>query len=184
MKLFKFIFIITLALSLFYTGFIFGIIHSPYKINNVPAEKEMPSSPVKKVESFINKAFGTNAIERISPQDRISEDQIRVYPDRVVINLPNAQWASFTDTNSMDPIIDIGANAIQIIPKSTEEIHIGDIVSYQSSLVNSIIIHRVIHIDYDEEGWYAILKGDNLANPDPEKVRFDQIKRITVAIIY
>lgn len=84
----------------------------------------------------------------------------------------------------MDPVIDIGANAIQIVPDSEEMISPGDIISYTTRLAEGTIIHRVVETGYDEAGWYAITKGDNLRSPDPEKVRFSHIKRVLVAVIY
>lgn len=122
--------------------------------------------------------------EKSSPSDRIKEDDIRVYKDRIVIDLKDAQWATFTDTNSMDPVFDAEANSLEIKPKSPEDIHAGDIVSYSSSTYNGIIIHRVISVSYDSQGWYAALKGDNNLFSDPEKVRFSQINGIVVAVIY
>jgi hypothetical protein len=98
--------------------------------------------------------------------------------------MENVQWASFTDTNSMDPVFDAGSNALEIVPKSSEDVHEGDIVSYKSTLIDGAIIHRVIETGEDEDGWYARMQGDNLDQEDPEKVRFDQIQRVVVAIIY
>jgi hypothetical protein len=46
------------------------------------------------------------------------------------------------------------------------------------------IVHRVIEIGNDEDGWYAITKGDNNPTPDPWKIRFEWVRRITVAVIY
>jgi len=123
-------------------------------------------------------------VERASPSDWIKEDQIKVYNDRVIIDLKDAEWASFTNTNSMDPVLDEKANAIEIIPKSVDDIHVGDIISYNSNYVDGTIIHRVIKIGSDEKGWYCIVKGDNNQSPDPGKIRFNQIKRILVGIIY
>lgn len=123
-------------------------------------------------------------LERASPSDWVSESQIKVSRDRVVVELPDAVWATFTDTNSMDPVIDAGANALEIVPTSPGQIHVGDIVSYESRLVDGTIIHRVVEIGRDSEGWYAVFKGDNLSQPDPEKVRWEQIRRVVVAIIY
>lgn len=117
------------------------------------------------------------------PADRISEDRIKVLPDKIVIDVPNARWATFTPTHSMAPIFDAGSNAIQIIPQTSAEIQVGDIVSYIWK-DGSIIIHRVIETGSDEKGWYAILKGDNNPVQDPEKVRFEQIKRVVIAIVY
>ena len=84
----------------------------------------------------------------------------------------------------MDPVLDIGHNAIQIIPKSEDEIKVGDIISYKSEQIEGNVIHRVINIGEDNEGWYATLKGDNLRSPDPGKVRFSQVRRIVIGIIY
>ena len=125
-----------------------------------------------------------DGIEKYSPGDWIKEDQIKVYNDKVIINLKDAEWASFTNTNSMDPVLDEKANAIEIIPKSSDNIHVGDIISYKSDYADGTIIHRVIKIGSDEEGWYCIVKGDNNQSPDPGKIRFNQIKRVLVAIIY
>lgn len=135
-----------------------------------------PSSLEQPIE-FINK-------EQPSPSDWIKEDQIQVLDDKVIINLNNPKWAKFTDTNSMDPLFDSTANAIEITPTSEEDIQLGDVVSYKSELVEGIIIHRVIKIDKDENGTYFTLKGDNNNYSDPEKVRFNQIQRVLVAIIY
>ena len=127
--------------------------------------------------------FTGSAIEQISPHDWITEDQIHVSKDRIVIDLKNAKWAKFADTNSMDPVIDIGSNAIEIIPESTNDIHLGDIVSYKSKDYG-VIIHRVMKIGEDDDGWFCITKGDNNNYDDPFKIRFDQIQRIVVAVIY
>jgi hypothetical protein len=133
--------------------------------------------------SFVERYFFNNK-ERISPSDWIKQDQIDVFRDRVVINLDNPQWAVFTDTNSMDPVIDANAHAIEIIPQSPDQINVGDIVSYDSSYVDGAVIHRVIEIGEDEGGWYCRTKGDNNALEDPGKIRFNQILRVLVAIIY
>jgi len=119
-----------------------------------------------------------------SPKDRVAEKQIEVYSDRIILDIQNAQWARFTDTKSMEPIIHSGSNAIEIVPQSEDDIQVGDIVSYESDYTDGFIIHRVVYKGEDEEGIYFILKGDNLATSDPGRVRFDQIQRVVVAIIY
>lgn len=120
--------------------------------------------------------------ERPSPQDWISENNIHVYKDKVVIKIDDPQWSTFTDTNSMDPVIDFGSNALQVVPKSPEQIEVGDIVSYKYA--GGVIIHRVVGTGYDERGWFAIMKGDNNPREDPGKVRFNQVQRVVVGIIY
>jgi hypothetical protein len=120
--------------------------------------------------------------ERLSPGDHIAEQSIQVYEDRVVISLDDARWATFADTNSMDPVFDAGNNAIQIVPSSPDQIQVGDIISFRSG--GRVIIHRVVEKNIDQNGWYFITQGDNNNVPDPGKVRFEDVTRLTVAIIY
>ena len=124
--------------------------------------------------------FGSEDVP--SPKDRVAEDKIHVFPNQVLLDIRGAQWSWFTDTNSMDPVIDNGSNAIQVIPQSPDEIQVGDIISYDSEY--GTIIHRVIETGKDKDGWYAIAKGDNNPAQDPYKIRFSQIKRLVVAIVY
>jgi hypothetical protein len=134
--------------------------------------------------NLITRVITTDSDERPSPYDRVTEDRIHVYKDKIVIDLPNAQWARFTDTNSMDPVLDIGTNAIEIVPQQPEDLHVGDIVSYESKYADGTIIHRIIEIGHDDSGWYALMKGDNNQRTDPGKIRFSQIRRVVVALIY
>jgi len=122
-------------------------------------------------------------IERPSPGDWIKENQIEMKQDGVFIHLNNPQWAIVANTNSMDPVLDDTSHLIQVAPTSKDQIQVGDIMSYQSPLGFSIV-HRVIEIGNDEDGWYAIMKGDNNPQPDPWKVRFDMVTRVTVMIVY
>lgn len=121
--------------------------------------------------------------DQLSPRDRITESQIQIFDDRVVLNVAGARWARFTDTNSMDPSLDIGANALQLIPQEPNDVSVGDIVSYMSE-DNQRIIHRVVYKGADKEGIYFIVKGDNNRVSDPGKIRFEQIDRVLFAIIY
>jgi hypothetical protein len=138
-------------------------------------------------ENALNRALSMlheQGTEIASPMDRILEDQILVLKDKVVLNIQNAEWASFTDTNSMDPIIDAGANAIEVVPESEDEINVGDIVAYESDYAEGTIIHRIVYKGQDEKGTYFVIKGDNNPVSDPGKIRFEQIKKVVVAIIY
>jgi signal peptidase I len=122
--------------------------------------------------------------EKPSPYNHIKITQIHIEEDKVVIDVKHSRGAEFTDTDSMDPIIDIGANAIQITPESSEDIHVGDIVSYRPEGENYLIVHRVIKIGEDNKGKYFIFKGDNNLFRDAGRIRFEQINRIIVGIIY
>ena len=135
------------------------------------------------VEGLVSDQAGGN-IDINSPYDWIKSKQISVYDDRVIIKIDNPEWSIFTNTKSMDPVIDSTSNAIEIIPQKESDIHLGDIAAYQSKYKKGIVTHRIVDIGYDVFGWYAKLKGDNNNYSDPGKVRFEQIKRIVVGIIY
>ena len=119
-----------------------------------------------------------------SPHDRISEDKIHVYEDKIVIDVQGASWATYADTNSMDPVLDKGVNGIEIKPQGEDDLHIGDIVAYEPDKFRGLVIHRIVNIQEDEEGKYFTLQGDNNQNTDPEKVRFNQIQWVLIGVIY
>lgn len=168
---------IVFALVVFQLGWIAGEI---YDATTVPPITE----PVVTEPQFAAIESIKPSTEKASPKDRVSESQIKVYDDRIVLDIAHAQWATFTDTNSMDPVIDAGANAIQLVPTIEEEIQVGDIISYYNKDIKGTVIHRVIKIGHDADGWYAIVQGDNNAAPDPDRVRFDDIQRVLIAIVY
>lgn len=129
-----------------------------------------------------NKAADISNI--LPPSDTVEETQIKVYGNKIILEIPNAQWASYTNTKSMSPVLDIGANGIEIVPESEDELHIGDIVAYEKKWGNIPVIHRIIDIKEDSLGTYYVLKGDNNETIDPVMVRFEQIKYKLIAIIY
>ncbi len=122
--------------------------------------------------------------EQMSPADHLQEDQIHVSDDQVSIDFNGRKvlWATFTNSNSMDPVFDVGAHTLEIVPASTNDLHVGDIVAYRYG--SKLIVHRIVEIGTDAAGWYALVQGDNNAAPDPLKVRFEQIERLTVGILY
>jgi hypothetical protein len=122
--------------------------------------------------------------EIASPTDRISEDMIHVYSDNIELDIKNATWARFLDTNSMDPILDKGTNGIEIMPQSADEITVGDIISYNSEFADGLIVHRVVEKGFDQKGFYFRVKGDNNPGLDPGKIRFNQVNGVVVALIY
>lgn len=123
-------------------------------------------------------------VEKSSPQNRILEDQIIVRDGRVIINLDGATWSSYADTNSMDPILDSEANGIELPVQSPEELHAGDIISFADPYGRGLVVHRIIAIGEDDQGWFARTRGDNNITNDPYKIRFDQIHGVLVGILY
>ncbi len=137
------------------------------------------------VFSFSDKQLPINFLggtERSSPSNWINEEQIKVFKDQVILDIPGASWAKFTDTNSMDPFIDENSNAIEILPADPDSIEVGDVISYQTSY--GVLIHRVIEKGKDENGFYYFVKGDNNTIRDPFQVRFEDVKGVVVAVVY
>ena len=136
--------------------------------------------------SNINKEqpFSITSNELKSPGDWISESDVKLMDNYVVIKAENTRWARFADTNSMDPVIDENSNSIEFKPASHDELQIGDIISFKSDMINGNVIHRIVDTGEDEEGWFAVTKGDNNRNVDPYKVRFEHIKGVVIAVLY
>ncbi len=120
------------------------------------------------------------------PYARIPLQDVHVYNSRVVIDVPGAIPVLLADTHSMDPLADNDSKVIAVAPQDERDIYVGDIVGYHCSSCNAteVIMHRVVAIGTDSEGTYYTLKGDNNVVPDPDKVRFSQIRTVVVGIIY
>lgn len=118
----------------------------------------------------------------LAPPDRIPGSHIRPTNEGVFIVAGYPSLSIFTDSGSMLPVFGSGHTGIKLRPGSPAEIRVGDIISYEEG--EGIIAHRVVRVGSDEEGWYAIAKGDNNLKEDESKVRFNQISGVLVAVIY
>ncbi len=154
-----------MRLLLAFVPFLLGLIMSQAINGNV--NLEMPFS---------------DGLEVMSPSDWVKESQIFVYDDRVVLNVENAYLAGYANTNSMDPLLDERSNGIEMIPKSEDDLNVGDVIVYETDI--GLIVHRIVEISADENGKYFILKGDNNSTEDPYRVRFNQIRYVLVGVIY
>lgn len=191
--IFRALFSFVVFTLLFSLGWVVGalFIMDSYSGSSMDLVGDIPEVNVKRVHplSPLTGLFVASSAELQSPSDHVKEEQIQVYQDKVVFKLDDPEWSSFTNTNSMDPFLDVGANAIELKPRSVFDIHIGDVVSYRSKQKGSesastSVVHRVIDADVDKEGRYFLLKGDNNPVADAEKVRFEQIEGIVVAVVY
>jgi hypothetical protein len=81
----------------------------------------------------------------------------------------------------MKPLIGEWAQGIRIVPKSSNEIYVGDIVTFRFDEI--LVVHRVKEIGFDEFGTYYITQGDSSFWED-EKIRFEDITHITVGILW
>jgi hypothetical protein len=178
--------IIVISILLLICGYILGIqVTSSYSYNN-SLESNIKNPLVFSFEVTRNAFKHHDSISKdvLSPNQRIFLSDLEIDNKELTIKKDNLQLARFSDTKSMDPVIDSNTIGLEIVPKSKNEIKKGDIVSYYSIKENITIIHRVMKTGYDKDGWYAIFKGDNNPTIDEEKVRFNQIRRILVGILY
>jgi|TARA_Y100000310_G_scaffold335338_2_gene417081 hypothetical protein len=147
------------------------------------------------VENFYSTKFAGNVenpeenaqetITRLAPHNRIEEEDIAVFDDRIVIDLKSLKgrktsWSTYADSGSMKPTLGKGCNGLEFVPKTPQEIYEGDIIAFSKN--GGLVVHRVIKTGYDAEGWFAIAQGDNNEFSDG-KVRFHQTEYITYAII-
>ena len=123
---------------------------------------------------------GLVTLETSTPLDRITEENIFLYDNEIILKIPNATISNYASTGSMKPIFDKGASGIRITPKSSNDIEVGDIVSFRYN--ENLIVHRVIKKGIDERGVYFITKGDSSLTK--EKIRFEDIEYITIGILW
>ncbi len=135
-------------------------------------------------EEIIIEEKKANGEEKQSPADRIKDSDVNVFANSVRVDIKNAKWRKFIDSNSMDPLIDEGTTTIEIKPKNEDEIKVGDIIAYKVEGYDYAFVHRVVEIGNDENGVYFVTKGDNYYKEDSAKVRFSQIEGIVVGILY
>lgn len=116
-----------------------------------------------------------------APTDHVSENDIILYEDKIIINIANASISRYAATGSMKPVFDEGANGIRIVPKSINEIDVGDIISFRKS--GKLIVHRVVEKGEEENKTYFITKGDNNEFSDG-KVYFEEIEYKTIGVLW
>ena len=133
-------------------------------------------------ETFIEeKIAGT---ELPNPGDRISDRQIRVWNNRVVIDVNDLYWLDMLESNSMDPLLDEGTTVLGVRPGSATDREPGDIIVFRSDKYQNNVVHRVVEVRYDNDGYYYITKGDNNPDVDPFHVRFKDVVVVVVGVLY
>lgn len=125
----------------------------------------------------------SGTVERPSSRDIIPYSAIKVKGSKVTIDCGgDVEIAEIADTNSMDPVFDIGHNAILLKEFNRTELAIGDVIVYK--LYGGNIIHRIIDIQQDKHGRLYKLKGDNNPKADAYQIRDEHIKYLMVGVIY
>ena len=89
-----------------------------------------------------------------TPNDRINSSFLEVTSESIVINISNATISRYAPTGSMKPLIGEGAQGIRIAPESSNDVYVGDIVTFRFDEI--LVVHRVKEIGFDEFGTYYI----------------------------
>lgn len=116
-----------------------------------------------------------------SPSDWVSNEDIIILEDKIILNIPHATLSNYASSGSMRPFLDKGANGIRIKPSNETQIEVGDIISYKS--FGFLVVHRVVERGIDSKGVYFIPQGDSNVFQDG-KIRFEDIEYVTIGIIY
>ena len=126
-------------------------------------------------------ATGLVSFDASSPSNLVMEDDIIVFEDYIILRIANATLSNYADSGSMRPVLDRGANGIRVVPRNSDQIEVGDIVSFRFG--DSLIVHRVVEKGMDGNGVYFITQGDNNIFSD-DKIRFEDIEYVTVGVIW
>lgn len=132
--------------------------------------------------------YPTTTEEIPSPRDIIKYADMSVTRDTLVIRgLPtDTIIADIADTNSLDPLIDIGHNCILVpfqdyAPYRHADLEVGDLAVFQVG--TKLTSHRIIEIREDNGRLYRF-RGDNTGSADPYLLRDQHLKYLIVGIIY
>ena len=91
--------------------------------------------------------------------------------------------SGITNTNSMEPLIDEGHLALIEDPPRKEDLIVEDIILFFRVIDRQRVLHRIIEVGVDENGWYCITRGDNTVWIDG-KIRYNNVLGVCVGIIY
>tara|TARA_Y100000310_G_scaffold270603_1_gene284570 strand:+ start:7323 stop:7820 length:498 start_codon:yes stop_codon:yes gene_type:complete len=134
------------------------------------------------LENPFSNSFGLAGVNsNLAPSDFIKEKDIQIHDNEIIINVKDASLSRYASTGSMIPVLDEGSNGIRVVPSSENEVNEGDIITFKQD--NLLIVHRVVEKGEDSNGTYFITKGDNNSLSD-EKIRFKDIKYITIGVLY
>ncbi|MDO8628555.1 MAG: hypothetical protein Q7R56_02265 [Nanoarchaeota archaeon] len=113
--------------------------------------------------------------EQASPHQRIRINDLSQTKDHLTINQDNTILVTYTNTNSMDPLLDDNSIGIEI-PYQGQKLGIGDIISY--TYEEQHLVHRITAI----EGTTYTMQGDN--SNTTHTIQQKDIKGILIGILY
>jgi len=119
-----------------------------------------------------------------APQNYIDEEQILIYNDSFVVKgLNNISKIGVAGTGSMRPVIHKNHTIIYKKHPRIDDLKIGDMLMF-NNYEGTNILHRVIEMGIDKNGWYVKTKGDSNNVNDIDIIRQKDINGVVVGIIY
>ncbi len=155
--------------------------------------------------NWLSSLFKSSGQEQPSPQDWLPQAAAlkwveATYPWEqlaVKLRLKPLFWTPYiANTNSMDPVLDTGLNNIFIAGANPDDhktlidfLKVGDVAVYRfpadpNKVATAFINHRIVQIGSDSKSKFFRFKGDNNNAVDPWVVRSENIKFISVGVIY
>ena len=142
-------------------------------------------SKLKQTVKSIFKSGGATG-EIPSPRVAIDRNDIILGTD-IILKGVTAQKIDVLNTNSMEPALDAGHTIfISNAPKymSTDVIKPGDVIIYKSWTGTGNIIHAVVEVGTDAQGWYCRTQGWHLNQIDPQIIREYELVAVALGIIW
>ena len=113
------------------------------------------------------------------PSPRLDIPAPRIEGTNVIIELKKPRLAAVWSSNSMERYIDSGHCLIEETEFTQDDIHIAQVIVHSGG-----IVHSVYALGADIDGWFCRTWGDNNYEPDPQKVRFEDIEAIVVCPVW
>ncbi len=144
---------------------------------------------------FKKKPTSTADYELPSPKKRTPDSCVRLRDEDdgtctlTVKGLKGFSYVtSVPDTNSMEPLLDEGVLCVNEPVDDVGDLIVGDVITYERppALGGGHIIHTVVNISTDGQGWYCETQAGNpkVTVKDPDKVRAGWVRYILRVIIW
>ena len=120
-----------------------------------------------------------------SPRYEIKWEDINYYSSNQMLEIAidNAKLSTVQNTNSMEPLIDVGHRIIlSDSSKYLDNLNLGDIIIWNQG--RGDIIHSIVEIGSDNLGTYYRTQGLYLNSKDPELIRKVSIKYVCLGVIW
>ena len=132
------------------------------------------------------KTFISGDVKGNMPSPRVDltrENIICSTKDVTIRSLKGAIISTVTGSNSMEPLIDIGHTIIlSNDSKYVDTLDLGSIIIWNYN--GEQVMHSIIEIDTDGEGWYCKTQGLNVTRIDPYRIRKSHIEYVLLGVIF